>query len=661
MSDSDPDCARSSCSRILTPLTLTCVFLAWLVTLCVVGHVEIERLRAAAESPAGLPGWFTQWNLDTPLTFLVLCGLPVLFIIAVLHHPVAVIISRFRTALAGQNRATKEASVSRGRQLSVAAGLFLLSLSCSAGIGMRPVKFSRTPAAPQLPLVMRFSDLPPAYHDEFSYLLQARTFLAGRVAWPGMQVRPDLFHQIHVLNEPTTASRYFPWTGMWMAPFVNRDIPYLGHWLAGAIACVCFHRCLIRLLPFRWALIGGLLIAISPGLAVFSNLLLAHHPTMLALSVFLWSFLRLMDSGRVSDAMISGIALTLAMLARPVTAGGFALPFGIWLIWQLVRSERQSKSDEFRIDFRLRLIPAFGFPLIAGFCVLAFMNQQITGEWTRSAYQYYTDTWTPRHRFGFNNAEIGSQLAGPKVLQAYDRWATNLTPKKAAENVSNRIIASSQWTLGIGALVFGLISAVPQVLPRRGADVRVPLLLCSVVSLHAVHIPYWYDGILHWHYVFETAPLLLMLVTFGLKNAADCFRPLGIPRLTSTWLSLVVLASLLPSWLDAESFWGASRVSLAVGEQTFSRARFEQFNRLTHSPLVSRPCLVMVDESTADPQLSYIINPPDLNSDVLVCRRPASASEVSELHKAFPDRTMYVFDPNTFQLTLTDPDGDIAR
>ena len=83
-----------------------------------------------------------------------------------------------------------------------------------------------------------------------------------------MTVQPDLFHQVHVLNRPTTASRYFPWTGLWMAPFVALGYPYFGHWLAGAIACVFFHRSLYRLMEFRWAVIGGVLIAVSPGLAV---------------------------------------------------------------------------------------------------------------------------------------------------------------------------------------------------------------------------------------------------------------------------------------------------------------------------------------------------------------------------------------------------------
>ena len=408
---------------------------------------------------------------------------------------------------------------------------------------------------------------------------------------------------------------------------------------------------MMRLLPFRWAIVGGLMIAVSPGLAVFSNLLLAHHPTMLALSVFLWSFLRLMDTGGVRDAAVSGVALTLAMLGRPMTAAGFALPFGLWLIIQIVQSRCMRSKNSQSIAFHPRLIAALGMPLVVGFLILAAMNQEITGEWTRSAYQYYTDTWTPRHRFGFNNAEIGARLAGPKVLVSYDRWATNLTVEKSVSNVAHRFIASLQWTLGIAALLFGIVAALPGCRVHRPEELRPGLLLCSVISLHAVHIPYWFDGILHWHYVFETAPLLLMLATVGLRNAADVLTPLGVPRIVAGWLLALVMSSLIPNWLDAPSFWGSSRVTMAVGEQTFSRARFEQFRRLTHSSYVHRPCLIMVDETSSDPQLSYIVNPPDLVSDVLVCRMPSASAEIVELQHAFPDRTLYQFDPETFQLT----------
>ena len=68
--------------------------------------------------------------------------------------------------------------------------------------------------------------MPPAYHDEYSYLFQARTLLAGRFSFPGSTVQPELFDQMHVLNEGRMASRYYPGTGIWLAPFVALGHPY---------------------------------------------------------------------------------------------------------------------------------------------------------------------------------------------------------------------------------------------------------------------------------------------------------------------------------------------------------------------------------------------------------------------------------------------------
>ena len=650
---SRPESARTNCSSFLNSPAFRSLFviLGWLGSLCVCLGVEWSRLQAALNSPAGALGWFADWNPDTTLPFLVLLFLP-----AVVFHGVRGL--RWRVVWQHLSRpvaAVDSPSIANEPQWHalVTVGLFLISFLCSASIGWREIPVSSKVVQPGHGDTVRFANLPPAYHDEFSYLLQARTFLAGRLSWPPVMVRPDLFHQIHVLNEPTTASRYFPWTGMWLAPFVACDIPWLGQWIAGAFSCVFFFRSLLRLLPFRSAVAGGLLIAVSPGLAVFSNLLLSHHATMFALSVFLWAFLRLMAFCRTVDAFLAGIFLTLAMLGRPMTAAGFALPFGVWFLVQLLRRRvHVNLANELQANLAFRHVFAMGVPILAGFVLLMIMNQSITGHWNRSAYQYYTDTWTPSHRYGFNNAEIGQAASGPKTLKAYDRWATNLTPQKSIENVWHRTIAGSQWSLGIIALLFAIVCALPSCCEWSGGDFRIGLVSLSIVTLHLVHIPYWYDGIMHWHYVFETAPLLLMLAAVGLKNSSDVMRALRIKSPMRLWLLALIGACLLPNWVNAESFWGPSRVSQAVSEQAFSRVRFELFNRLAGSAAVQHPCLILVDERNSDPQLSYIVNPPDMLGDVLICRHPEKEAEIRELSNVFPERSVYVFDPETFQLPL---------
>jgi hypothetical protein len=652
---SRPESALTDSAGFRNSLAFRSVFVivGWLSSLCVCLLFEYSRMLAAINSPAGALGWFADWNPDTTLPFLVLLTLPLIVFSGVRGVRLRAIWMKLLKP--AEEAGTTSLTQQPKRYWLITAGLFLVSFICSASIGLREMQIGLPAAQSELTDTVRFARLPPAYHDEFSYLLQARTFLAGRLSWPPMTVRPDLFHQIHVLNEPTTASRYFPLTGAWLAPFVAYDVPWLGQWVAGALSCAFFFRCLLRLLPLRSAIVGGLLIAVSPGLAIFSNLLLAHHVTMLALSVFLWAFLRLMTSNRTLDALIAGVFLAFAMLGRPMTAAGFALPFGVWFVLRLrQRRLHRAITADSAASPGIGQVLAMGGPIIIGFVVLGIMNQSITGQWNRSAYQYYTDTWTPSHRFGFNNAEVGQKAAGPQTLKAYDRWATNLTPRKALENLWYRTIASSQWSLGITALLFAILCALPSCGRMFGGDPRIGLVSLSIISLHVVHIPYWYDGILHWHYVFETAPLLLMMAAVGFRNAEEVLRAIKIKRAMRVWLLALVAACLLPNWVTADSFWGPSRVSQAVSEQAFSRVRFELFNRLVNSSAIQHPCLILVDERNSDPQLSYIINPPDLSGDVLTCRHPASAAEIAELSNAFPERMLYVFDPATFQLTKSD-------
>ncbi len=619
--------------------------LVWSACAAFCAYFEVQRLLDCMASPTGVLGWLANWNIDTTLPLLMLLTLPLLMLVAwqmgwnrtrrVRQRVIA-----SSDDLSSSAEPTKAAASAGKKSIRVACVfLFAVSIGCSLAIGMRPIVISDSDNS-----TVPFYRLPPAYHDEFSYRLQAQTFLAGRLAWPGMTALPELFHQVHVVNQPTTASRYFPWTGFWMAPFEAFDVPIYGHWLAGGIACVFFYLSLRLIVIPEAAFFGGLLIALSPGLAVFSNLLLAHHPTMMALSIFLWAFLNVMQEGNLRYAFLAGTMLTLAMLGRPMTAAGFALPFGCWLLMRLL-FWWQGNSLEV-----LKIIPRMGLPLLVGFGILAVMNQAVTGSWKKSAYQHYTETWTPRHGYGFNNVQrAGESTAGSGVMSAYDRWAVNLTPPVALKNLENRLIASSQWSLGIIALGFGLCMSLP-LLWGYFAQTEIRLLWLAVICLHAVHIPYWFDGILHWHYVFETAPLMLMLTAVGCGYAAEALRTVMGRRTAWFWLACLCAGALVPNWINANTLWGPSRVSLAVGEQAFSRIRMEQFRRMTHDPSVLHPALILVDESGTDPQLSYIVNPPNLQGDVLVCRKPALESDLQLLQQAFPDRTLYNFQPTTFLL-----------
>ena len=238
----------------------------------------------------------------------------------------------------------RQGAVFQGLTRHLAALLNLVSRTTNRS-RTRPACYSLLVAgvslAASLGVGARFDGLPPAYHDEYSYLFQAETFLAGRASYPSHD-GARLFDQMHVLNEGRFASRYFPGTGIWMAPFVAAGHPYWGHWLANVVCAVLMFWIGRELAGDTGGLIAGLLTACSPGMALFSNLLLAHHPTLVGLGVFLLGVLRLIRSAGAGWALASGVGLAFAMLCRPMTAAGIALPFGAYLLWWAVKEPHRS-------------------------------------------------------------------------------------------------------------------------------------------------------------------------------------------------------------------------------------------------------------------------------------------------------------------------------
>lgn len=489
----------------------------------------------------------------------------------------------------------------------------------------------------------RFGDLPPAYHDEFSYMFQARTFLAGRVSFPSFEPLPELFDQMHVVNEGRFASRYFPGTGLWLAPFVAIGHPYAGHWLAGALATLCVYWAGWEIGGSRTAFVAGMLTALSPGLALFSNLLLAHHPTLMGLTFFLWMYLRAQRTGQVRDHLLGALGLTFAMLCRPMTAFGVGLPCGVLLFWQLFRPSQSAEGlPPWTLRGRTLVVAAWGLPLLAGLGGMLAYNAAITGNASVSPYQLYTDTYTPRHVYGFYNVTRGEQQLGPKVLENYDVWAEELTPPLAARNVGRRIVASFRWTLGIVPITAALLLLL---FSRATWSRGVVLIAASVVSLHVVHIPYWFEGIMGWHYVFESAPLLLLLVGEAMSRLSDSWTLTGQQVLSRCW-SGFLLTAVAVNLVTVPLLW-PGRLAGGINEIAFSRHRYQQFFAMARELSVDQPTIVFVEHDPADRHIDYVVNAPALDGPLLIARYQSDRIDLAQARALFRDRQAFLFRATT--------------
>ncbi|MFT5328622.1 MAG: hypothetical protein ACI8P0_006536 [Planctomycetaceae bacterium] len=641
-SDASAQELTASSQRILIGFAVGCA-----ISLAIVVPAEIDRWNELTGEPG--TAWLFDMNVDTTPYAVLFILAPVMW---VLRQPLIArpprLWTRFKKWLGESPRNSPS-----GSRLAVILAIFFVAFVAA-------VSCLRVASTPVTADGVAFGALPPAYHDEYSYLFQAQTFEAGRLSFPSHPTAARMFDQMHVLNEGNFASRYFPGNGLWITPFLMLGSPFVGHWLATVIVCVFVFLIGRELSCNGVGLLAGVLAALSPGLVLFGNMLLAHQPTLVGLGLFIYSFLRmqrLLDEPRdatsagsargiVLAAGLSGIGLSFAMLCRPMTAAGVGLPFGLWLAWWLVRNVRQHRLAATKV------VAGFAIPLAIGFAIAGVYNASTTGSALTTPYHLYTELFTPRHMFGFNNVERAQPLITDRTLENYDQWAENLDASRAVQNVQNRFVASWQWTLGLVAVV--LLGTVFLTGAWRNLDGRWWLILAAIFSLHAVHIPYWYDGIFHWHYVFESGILWCLVAAAASQLLVTCFANAERPWMAA-WVGLLLVASVVTNNVAIPPFQGVSRLDVGISQLAFSRVRYFQFQQLLAQRVTELPALVLVRHDPADRHIDYVTNHPSLTEPLLIGRLPADSTTTEEetatmAAEAFPDRAHFVFDAATGRL-----------
>ncbi len=487
---------------------------------------------------------------------------------------------------------------------------------------------------------VKFGDLPPGIHDEYSYLFQAETFLQGRLWFPSHPTAREAFEQIHVLNDGKFASRYFPGTALWLCPFLAVGHPYGGYWLANALVAGLTFAAGRELAGNRAGLIAGLVIACSPGMAIFSNLLLSSLPTSVGLMLFLFAFLRMQRGAAASSiafALLAGCGLGFAMLCRPLTAAAVGFPFGAWWVVRLARPGRPAESA--RIPATRRLALALAAPVLACMALQAAYDQELTGSPWETPYQRYTDQYTPRHVYGFNNVVRGERRQTPNFMDAYDRWAQNLTIDWALDHALERLENSWRWTLGCLPL---LMATVVVVLAAGQLRFETLLIFAAICCLHAAYFPYWFTGIMRWHYVFESGPLWALLLAAATEVLFNAWRRLGRRAMPYWWAGLLGSTALMtyaPLAPNREN----SDFERELAPYRAMRQEHAKFQALLTSEVRERPALVLVSQPPANFHTDFVVNRPDLTGDILLARQPADDAAKARLAAAFPARVIYEF------------------
>jgi hypothetical protein len=273
----------------------------------------------------------------------------------------------------------------------------------------------------------------PNYQDEYSYLLQADTFVHGRLTNPPHPLWTH-FETFQEIQQPTYASKYPPAQGLVLA--AGQWLcgqPIVGVWLSMGLAGAALCWMLQAWFPPRWALLGAGLVMIR---LVFSG----HAGAANDMTWGYWSrgyfggavaviggcllygaLRRCVSQPRARYAVLMGVGLALLANSRPFEGLIVSLPAGVVLLVRMVGKNR----PPFAVSMRQVVAPLVAV-LVLTVAAMAVYNQRITGNPLRLPYQVHEETYAANPLFFWQDLQSTPDYRHPIIAAFWMGWVRDL-------------------------------------------------------------------------------------------------------------------------------------------------------------------------------------------------------------------------------------------
>ncbi len=383
----------------------------------------------------------------------------------------------------------------------------------------------------------------PSVHDEFSYLLAADTFSHGRLTNPAHPLWQH-FETLHVIQQPTYASKYPPGQGLILAlGQVAAGDPAVGLWLSSGLAAAAVTWMLRGWMPWRWSLLGGILVALHPGIQlVWTQSYWGGNVAFVGGALVLGAYARLRRTMRCRDALSMAVGLAILANSRPFEGAVASLPVAVAMLFWLIGLVRRvgvqalacvgravgpgsqpkgctpTRNDppEAQATLRARLFRVC-LPLLAALAVaaawMAYYNWHVTGNAAMMPYMVHEETYGAAPFFLW-------QAAGPMPEYRHERIArlhgwlrsTYLYQRTWLGFVGEKWASwVNLWHFFPGIALSIPLLALPWVL--RCGRYWLPATVVAAGGA-ALLMTTWANP----HYFAPAAPALLLLVVQGLRH-----------------------------------------------------------------------------------------------------------------------------------------------
>jgi hypothetical protein len=461
----------------------------------------------------------------------------------------------------------------------------------------------------------------PSVHDEFSYLLAADTFLHGRLANPP---DPDWVHfeTIHVIQQPTYASKYPPLPGLFLAlGTLAAGEPAVGAWLVTALAAAALCWMLQGWLPRRWALLGALLFALHPAVQiVWGRSLWGGAPAVLGGALVFGALPRCVRDPRPASAALLALGVAVLANTRPYEGLLAALAAGLGLAVGLAR--RRTPPS---LVLRRLALPA-ALVLLPCAAAMAHYNARVTGDPLRFPYQVHEATYGAAPLFLFQERPATPAYRHRALEQFHAEWS--LAAWREQRSLAGVLRFKTLGLLGAWLFLLGPTLTVPFAAGLGG--VRRPEAAFAAAALAAILAGVVWITWLQPHYFAVALPLVWLLVVAGLRRIHARRAPARSGRL------------LVAGLVGLHLFTFASLLSRALAEPregfAFERARIVA--RLESLP--GRHLVLVRYGPQHDPLEEWVYNGADLAGAKLLFAREMGPAEDAPFLARFADRRIWL-------------------
>jgi len=515
-------------------------------------------------------------------------------------------------------------------------------------------------------------DVSLKYHDQYSYLLQARMLTAGRL-WMPRHPLADFFDAYQLIVDPVYCSIYFPGASMLLVPGLWLHLP---PWAMGVLACAgcaaLTYFIVARLVNDVAGILAALMVAQNSVLHA-TSVLLASSVTVLLyglMAIAAWvcwnDAMKANRDGRGRRRVRAwtvavGALLGLTAITRPLDALCFAVPIGIAMaiaVWcdrgvgaggTGSAAGRPGRSVHGLAELAGLLIVGAS-PFLA---LQVWFNHAVTGKYLQTPWDLYAERDYPQTTLGFHHFD-------PTLLPR------SIVPEKRARSAARTWDLVRQHT-PINELRRWATQRIAEILSDTTAH---PLILVLIpLGLFALRRRQWVMAAM-----VILFPVAYYFYTFFLL-------PYLVPAIPAMSLVAVVGAAEVPrTWPRIAS---ATTVLLTLGIAAICVTELPEFHKVRWAGFSAPPELQQIESAVAslppgrlivmfryasgrsteiEPVHNETVCSPD---DAQIIRAQDLGDRDIELYRYYaksqPDRVVYRYDRGNETMTRLGPVGELAK